>query len=150
MFRIPAAEPTHDVMVPADLIPLSVLERDLPAPTTGWHLELDRRGIPIVTDDIGRPAITRADARQLVTERKEAEARQREAAERRDVELEAQRLRSLRPGIPASSIPEGLSPAGAMLAASYDARPRRQSVVEEALAGGTLTFHSYQPAPDDE
>ena len=34
--------PPADVMVPSDLIPLRVLELDLPGPATGWLIELDR------------------------------------------------------------------------------------------------------------
>jgi hypothetical protein len=65
MFRTaPDADLSQIVTVPADtLIPLSHLALDLPAPTTGWPVELDRRGIEVVTDDIGRKAISRADAK---------------------------------------------------------------------------------------
>jgi hypothetical protein len=38
------------------------------------------------------------------------------------------------PGLPASFIPEGVAPAAAMLQAAKDARPRRQSVLDHALA----------------
>jgi hypothetical protein len=36
-------------------------------------------------------------------------------------------------GIPADRIPDGVSPATAMLAAAKDAQPRRKSVLEHAL-----------------
>jgi hypothetical protein len=99
-------------MVPADLIPLSVLQLDLDPPSVGgWAAYLADRGIAIVLDDIGRAAVSRQDAKMLIAERREAEARQPEAAARRDVELEAQRMRSLRPCVPACAVPEGLSPA---------------------------------------
>ncbi len=50
MFRaapapVAAVDVAPVVDVPADPIPLSVLELHLPAPTTGWLAELDRRGI---------------------------------------------------------------------------------------------------------
>ena len=49
-----------------------------------------RHGITVITDDIGRKAISRADARRLLTERRESEARGREAAERQAIELDRQ------------------------------------------------------------
>src|SRR5215216_5761920 len=63
----------------ADLISLSVLQLDLAAPAEGWPAYLSSRDIAVVTDDLGRPSISRGDARQLFDERREAEARQREA-----------------------------------------------------------------------
>jgi hypothetical protein len=49
-------------------------------------------------------------------------------------------------GVPATAIPEGVSAASAMFAADRDARPRRQSVLEEALSNsGGYTFHSLGP-----
>ena len=64
-------------MDPADLlVPLSVLALDLSAPSVGgWPAYLAGRGIEVVADDLGRDSITRADARRLFTERREAEAR---------------------------------------------------------------------------
>jgi hypothetical protein len=77
MFRtVPVAEPAPDVKVPADLISLSVLALDLPEPSgVGWAAYLADRGIAIVLDEIGRAAITKADARSLFDERRENEAR---------------------------------------------------------------------------
>jgi hypothetical protein len=70
----------------ASPVPLSVLELDLPAPAEGWHVYLAGRGVEVTLDDIGRAAISRADARQVFDERREAEARRREKA----AELERQ------------------------------------------------------------
>ena len=75
MFRnTPAddAAPTPDVLVLTDLIPLSVLELDVDPPAVvGWAVYLAYRGIAIQVDDIGRQAIARADARQLLDEQRE-------------------------------------------------------------------------------
>jgi hypothetical protein len=66
------------------LIPLSVLALDLEAPAEGWTAYLHSSGIAVVADDIGRSAISRADARQLFTERRENEVRAREVTERQE------------------------------------------------------------------
>lgn len=58
--------------------------------------------------------------RQLITEQRHAETRHHEAAERLAAELEQQRLASLRGGVPADQIPEGVAPAAAMLQAARD------------------------------
>jgi hypothetical protein len=157
MFRstVPVAEPVHDeagTAVPAELIPLSHLELDLPAPTTGWLIELDRRGVKILTDDLGRLAVSRADARMLLDEQREDEARRREAAERQEQQaIEADRLRraSIWSGLPATAIPEGVSAASAMFAADRDAQPRRQSPLQHALSNeGGIVFHPIQGDED--
>jgi hypothetical protein len=59
---------------PAELIPLSVLELDVDPPSSGgWGAVLAAYGIPVLVDDIGRSAVTpRADARRLITERRES------------------------------------------------------------------------------
>ena len=150
----PETEPSHDVTVPSDdLVPISHLELDLPAPTTGWLVELDRRHIPVVLDDVGRRSISRADARQLFDERRENEIRQREVAERQEREaIEADRVRraSIWGGISALDLPPGVAPATVMLQAAHDAQPRRTSVLEDALSNEGTTFHSFGPTPDGE
>ena len=45
--------------------------------------------------------------------------------------------------------PADVHPATVMLQAVQDARPHRQSVLQEALAGESLTFHSFGPVPDE-
>jgi hypothetical protein len=114
MFRIPetnlpdvAVEYEHD---PADLVPLSHLALDLDAPFGGWDAALKTMGVDVLTDDIGRKAIARDDARRLIAEHREAEARQREAAERHDAVLEEQRRAQLHGGWSADQIPEGVNP----------------------------------------
>ena len=128
------------------LIPLSELSLDLDPPTTGWGAHLAGRGIAVVEDEIGRPSIARGAARQLFAERREAAVRAREVAARNDAELEARRVASLPAGIPWWEIPEGVSPAQAMTAGDKMTGPRRRTPLEDALAGGGMTFH---PIPDE-
>jgi hypothetical protein len=82
---MPAIEPTESnsmatavATLPEALIPLVELELSLPAPVEGWTVFLAGRDIAITTDDIGRPASARVDARQLLTEQREHEARKAE------------------------------------------------------------------------
>lgn len=96
MFRNTLPSPLADTDVvehPADdLIPISHLELDLPAPVEGWSAYLSSRDIAIVEDSIGRSAVASADARMLISEQREAEARraeQRAAAEKRAIEDDA-------------------------------------------------------------
>ncbi|HLM23225.1 MAG TPA: hypothetical protein VK390_17100, partial [Propionibacteriaceae bacterium] len=134
--------------VPADLVPLVVLELSLAAPVEGWAIYLADRGISITINDIGRASVSRSDARQLLTEQREAEVRRREKAaelERQAVERDRAWRAQLGGGIPAYAIPDGVAPAAAMLQAAVDARPRRTSVLQEALAGEALTFHPIGP-----
>ena len=61
--HLPAAEPTHEVMVPADfLIPITQLELGIAPPSCGaWRVFLGANGITVLVDDVGRDAISRAD-----------------------------------------------------------------------------------------
>jgi hypothetical protein len=68
------------------LVPLSVLQLDLDTPAEGWPNFLAARDIEVTLDDIGRMAISRDAARQLLTEKREREA---ERARRRKL-VEAQ------------------------------------------------------------
>jgi len=123
------------------LIPLSHLSLDLDAPGGGWPAYLVGRGVPALEDDLGRPAIAYADARQLFAEREAAEVRRREVAARNDAKVEAQRLASVRPGIPWWEIPEGVTPGEAMTAGDKMTGPRRRTPLEDALSGNGTTFH---------
>src|SRR5829696_5832497 len=75
-----AAAPTSEVLSPLGkepsepLIPLSVLALDLPRPGEGWASYLHERNIPVGEDDLGRPAIARVDARQLLAQKRKAES----------------------------------------------------------------------------
>jgi hypothetical protein len=101
----------------------------------------------VVDDDLGRPSISRDDARHLISERQEAEARHREVAERQAVELERQWVAGLRGGVSAAEVPDGLHPAAATLAAAQDAMPPADGArggIEQPRracgAGRTLAF----------
>lgn len=88
------------------LIPLSHLSLDVIEPLSGWKATFAARGVEIVSDDLGRPAIPRAVLGELVAESAERaayETRRIEAA-RRKLE-EAQRLIRLRPRTPALAAP---------------------------------------------
>jgi hypothetical protein len=104
----------------------------------------------VVLVDLGRRCVSREAARRLFTERAESDRRQREVQERREAEL-AEQDAANRPwaGIPADRIPDGVAPALAMLTAARDAQPRRQSVLQHALADrdGQAEFHSLEGSP---
>jgi hypothetical protein len=148
----PVVEPAPDVKVPAELIPLVVLELSLAAPVE-WAAFLADRGMSIIIDDIGRPSVSRSDARLLLTEQREAEVRRREKAaelERQAVEQDRLRRASLPTGIPAGMVPDGLAPAEAMMLAGESSAPRAKSVREQLLerelgSGESMVFHSFRP-----
>jgi hypothetical protein len=135
-------------------VPLSVLELDHPAPAGGWASYLHERNIPVGEDDLGRPAIARVDARQLLAEQRKAEARKREALARQEREaVEADRVRfaQIWKGVAADALPVGISAGDAMLAAARDSRPKRQSLVEEQFSNSPdMTYHAFTPNPDEE
>jgi hypothetical protein len=136
----------------ADLVPLSHLELDLPAPPIGWAAGLAEKAIDIVTDDLGRLAVSRADARRLFEEKREAEQRAREMAERneRQAILRDQEFRRrLHKGTPWHQMPAGALPAAVVLQQARDAEPKRLSPLQEALAGESLTFHPLPSSGDE-
>jgi hypothetical protein len=136
-------------------VPLSQLALDLDggAPIGGWTVWLAERGIAVAFDDIGRPAISRADAKQLLDAQRQDEIRRQDQAARLEaeaVEKDRQRRAQLPKGIPWYDA-VGLTAAEAMIATDpdRDKRPRRTSVLEESLAGGTLTLHPiHEPLED--
>jgi hypothetical protein len=134
--------------VPPDPIPLSHLSLDLPVPPEGWVAYLGRRGIAFRPDDLGRDSVGRGDAKRLLDERREGELRKRaklKLAEEQAVEQDQLRRAQIWRGIPVDRMPPDVHPAAAMLQASRDAQPKRQSVLESAFANsGELTFHSMQ------
>jgi hypothetical protein len=145
----PVIEPPHDVMDPADdLIPISHLALDLAEPAIGWRAFLADRHIPIVTDDVGRDAISRDNARQLFDEKRAHERRQHEAAVRTEQAAIAadKAWRSQLPvGMPWYDVPAGVLPVVAMTAAARDEAPRKRSMVEDLLdRRDTMVFHSMQ------
>jgi hypothetical protein len=124
----------------------------LPAPSIGgWNAYPAGRGIAVVTDDIGRDAISRTAARMLLTEKREAEARRHEAAERQAVEIEARRVAGLRGGVPWYEIPDGVSPGVAWATADKDRRPRRVTPLGDALSNsGSMIYRPLRDEPGDE
>jgi hypothetical protein len=135
--------------MPERPVPLSELERDLPAPADGWAAELDRRGVAVIEDDLGRASVPRSVARDLFAEAREQRqvaARRRAEIERRAIEADQRFRAGLPAGIPAGAVPEGIS-AGQLLMLSDPERQgaRRSSVVEDALANdGALIYHSIR------
>jgi hypothetical protein len=91
-------------------------------------------GAVVVLDDLGRRCVTRSTARGLFAERDEAERRRREVEQRHQAEAVEQAARNpVWTGV-SVSVPDGISAASVMLQAARDALPRRQSVLEHALA----------------
>jgi hypothetical protein len=146
------APPSRDDSSHLEPVPLVVLELSLTAPVE-WAAFLADRGMSIIIDDIGRPAVSRSDARLLLTEQREAEARRRERAaelERQAVEQDRLRRANLPTGIPAGMVPDGLAPAEAMMLAGESSGPRARSVREQLLerelgSGESMVFHSFRP-----
>jgi hypothetical protein len=133
----------------SELVALSVLSLDYPAPPTGWAAELARRGVAISLDDLGRESIPRDAARGLLEEhRAEVERRARHLAEveRRAIEADQAFRATLPPGIRPDQVPEGMTPAELMTAGDRLGQgSRRQSVLEHALAhaSGAVVFHRF-------
>ena len=161
MFRnTPAVNTEHvdtQVSAPAEPIPLSVLTLDLAEPPIqGWSTYLASRGVELTLDDLGRLAVSRSDARMLLTEKREAETRRAELFAEQDRRAEQQdRLHraSLPAGIPAGMVPDGLTPAQGMMLADKSSGPQAKSVREQLLerelgSGESMVFNSF--APDDE
>jgi hypothetical protein len=149
MFRTaPAAEPPVVIDPADDPIPITHLALDLPEPATGWLVDLERRGIEVMVDDIGRRSVPRDVARMLLAEQAEAEVRRREVVarnEQRAVEADRLRRASIWRGLPAVDLPVGVSASDAMLSAARAERPKRTSVLQDALAGGETVMHILEP-----
>ena len=133
-------------MAAEQLVLLVELERDLGERPLGWVAELDRLGVEVIEDDLGRQAISRSSARVIYSEHRsqqEAVARRRAEVERRAVEADQQFRASLPPGVPVGAVPEGYSAGLAMMLADPERqRSRRQSVLEHALEhpGGATVY----------
>ena len=127
----------------SELVALSVLALDYPMPAAGWAVELDGRGVGIVLDDLGRPAIPRAVARDLLAERRANE--ERKAQRLKEIEAAAieadQRFRArLGQGFPEA--PNGMTPAAWAMALDREGdRRRRRSVLQDALEGTGTIYH---------
>lgn len=138
-----------------DPIPLSELARDLPAPVGGWAAELERRGVVVFEDDLGRPAVDRAAARALFAEARAAEvraARKRQLLEEQLIAADEARRAALPKGIPAGMLPEGSAGLAMMLADPERQRGRRESVLEHSLSNpaGAIIYHTVEGNPTAE
>jgi hypothetical protein len=136
----------------AEPVPLSTLGLDLAAPAAGWAVELDRRGIPVEPDDLGRPSISRAAARELFAEHREDEARKarhREETERQAIEADRRFRAGLPGGIRSDAVPAGVTAAQLMMLSDPMQGSRRQSVLEHSLANpaGALIYHPVAGEP---
>ena len=156
MFRTAAATPPVEEVAPSSLVPLSVLRLEMD-PGGDWSPYLRERDVPVLTDAIGRDSVLLSDARALLAEYRDRLAQEQAAAARlhaqreREVEQrDRERRAQIWGGLPAERVPEGVAPAAAMLQMAADARPKRTSVLQEALAnGGGFTFHSLAPEAEE-
>jgi hypothetical protein len=129
---------------PVETIPLSHLALDLPAPIGGWVASLTARGIDVVTDDIGRLAITRDDARTLFAERAEAEAKRAEQAARVAARHERHVPRGNPPIHPDATALE------TMLAADPKPKSVYEQLFDDQLAGRPDSGRRFRIDPDKE
>jgi hypothetical protein len=145
-----------DLVDPADLVPLGELAVEgfgwggfVASPFDAIAVLAGQLGEEVVLDDLGRRCVSRQVARRLFTERAEAEAKRQEMQERIDAEyLERAAANPVWAGITADQVPAGVTAAEAMMMAGAleDAQPRRQSVLEHALANdGEIEFHPIGP-----
>src|SRR5215208_5777455 len=155
MFRTATVSAPVEEVVSSSLVPLSVLRLEMD-PGPGWSAYLAERDVPVLTDAVGRDSVLSSDARVLLAEyrevaaEREAAARHRERLEREAEERDRERRAQIWQGVPASAFPDGVSAASVMVAALRDSRPKRESVLQEALSNsGGITFHSLAPVSDD-
>lgn len=148
----PDTEPVDNDVLVVQLIPLSHLELDHPAPVEGWNAFLGRKGVEICNDGIGRPSIASDDARRLLTERAEAEERRAELLRQAD-EQAAAFDREWRRSIGAGISPDayaGMSYVEAARESELDnlGYQPRASVVADAFADpDSITFHPLTGEP---
>jgi hypothetical protein len=109
----------------------------------------------VAFDDIGRPAIGRADAKQLLDAQRQDQIRRQDQAARLEqeaVERDQAFRAALNPGIPWYRLPDGVSYGAAVQAEEAARAPRRVPSHGEWLFGetDTMTFHSMQGEGGDE
>jgi hypothetical protein len=141
--KVPAGEP----------IPLSVLALDLDIPVGGWDHYLAECNVEIITDDLGRRSVRRADAARLLREQAAARQRAREIAEATEqaaIERDRQFRAALPKGTPWHDIPADVLPVVHMTAAAQAEQPKRRTLLEDAFAGGETTMYVLPPTPVDE
>jgi hypothetical protein len=157
--RKPAGSADDVVRVdPTDLVPLSALTAEgfgwdgpfVANPRDAIAALAARLDGEVLSDDLGRRCVSREVARGLFSEREEQALRWREMQARLDAEAAEQAARNpVWAGVPAGSYPDDVLPASAMLQAAADARPRRQSPLEHALANeGVIEYHPVGQVPE--
>jgi hypothetical protein len=107
----------------------------------------------IIPDDLGRDCVSRQAARRLLDEQREQVLRQaalRRLAEQEVVEADERRRALIWKGVPASALPDGAAPASVMLQAAQDSRPKRRTVLQDALDGGVSVYHPIHQQAEDE
>ena len=122
-----------------ELIPLSILALDLPG--RDFVAELRSRGVEITVDDLGRAAVSRSVARQLIQEHNEAQTQAAERAKAAAAELDRQSeemRRAIPRGIEWWKL-EGTHPAEAMLMAAKAAEPH-----SSVPSAGEWMFGGYE------
>jgi len=114
-------------------IPLSYFELDHPEPPDGWAQLLDREGVELTEDAIGRVALRREDAARLIGARRAEEAYREDERLRHQAEQDRRNAEWVARYPVARGVPpiDGLTATEQMLLAGADDRPR--SVTEELL-----------------
>jgi hypothetical protein len=146
-------------VAPTDLVPLAELAGEGFGYDGGPYVRTPRDAVDalaaqldgeVVSDDLGRRCVSREVARGLFAEREEQALRWSEMQARLDVEAAEVAARNpVWGGIPSGAIPDGVTPAAAILQAAKDAGPRRQSVLEHALANeGVIEYHPVERVPE--
>jgi hypothetical protein len=122
------------------------LDLELPSGVE-WRSFLAGKGVAVLTDEVGRLAVSVPDAKRLIAEQRDLEASQREQRARSELQaVERDRLwrAQLPTGVPASLIPAGMSIAEAFQQAELDSlryAPKRTTLIEDvcpAMAGLTI------------
>jgi hypothetical protein len=115
------------------LIPLSHLALDLEPPAgIDWATYLSGRGVRLEHDDIGRLAISRADARALMAEKAAAAQRARELAAEAEKRHMAHQI--VPNGVPWWKL-DGATPTEAMLIAAKADEPQAKPTPGEWMFG---------------
>jgi hypothetical protein len=107
-----------------------------------------------VVDEIGREAISRADAANLIAEHRDDEnrrARLRAEIERRAIEADERMRATIWRGVPASKLPPDVRPVEVMTQAARDEQPRRRSLLDHALGhpDGAIVYHQLGSDGDE-
>ena len=125
-----------DMNTQEKLIPVSHLSLDVEEPIGGWEKALANRGFAIVLDDLGRPSVPREVLGELITERREREARVLEDQRRRDTESADLKFPAGVPAIDGSPYEAMVAAGGVILPSEeFGQRPKPNFLDEELAAG---------------